>query len=83
MHSWTHRADIALKHKLQRSIDLSRTNLDYQIKYPAETRVNPMKDRLLECHPEAKKRIVREHEKFLRGSVVPAVIRPKRLSRVS
>ncbi len=82
MHSWTHRADIALKHKLQRSIDLCRSNLDYQVKYPAETRANPTNKLQLEPHPEAKKRIVREHEKFLRGSIVPAVVRPKRLSRV-
>ncbi len=83
MHSWKHCCDRALEHKLERAIHLCRTNLDYRIKYPSEVRANSELKVLTECHPEAKIRILKEHEKILRNAMVPLVERPKRLSRGS
>jgi len=78
-HKATHRA---LEKQLYRAIHLARTNIDYQIKYPNECRDNPTGKKLEHCHPEAQKRILKEHEKILMLAIVPDVDRPKRLNRV-
>ncbi len=82
MRNWEICVKRALKHKLYRAIHLARTNPDYMIKYPNETRGNPDKKVLLHCHKEAEKRIIEEHEKMIKLSIVPIVERPKRLNRV-
>ncbi len=79
---WQKHAEKALAHQEYRAIHLARTNPDYQIKYPNECRDNPDRKILECCHPEAHTRILEEHEKILRLSVVPAVDRPTRLNRV-
>ncbi len=81
MHSWHHCCKRALEHKLTRAIHLARTNIDYQTKYPNETRDNPEKKVLNHCHIEAKKRIIIEYEKILTNAQIPLVDRPKRLNR--
>ncbi len=80
--TWDKQRKKALKHQYQRSIDLARTNDDYKIKYPNECRENPECKVLKECHPEAQKRLLQEHEKILRLAVVPDVDRPVRLNRL-
>ncbi len=80
--TWAKQCEKALQHKETRAIHLARTNPDYQMKYPNECRDNPEKKVLTCCHPEATKRILEEHEKILRLSIVPDVERPKRLNRV-
>ncbi len=77
--NWKKACARALEKQLYRSIHLSRTNQDYQIKFPNECRDNP--NGLSKCHPEAQKRLLKEHEKILRLSIMPTVIRPKRLNR--
>ena len=79
--SWQKACDRALKHKLTNAIHLARTNIDYQIKYPNECRDNPEHKILKECHHEAFKRIMKDHEKMLVNTMTPVVIRPKRLSK--
>ncbi len=79
--NWKKACSRALQKKLERAIHLARTNPDYQIKYPNECRDNPSKKILSCCHPEAKLRILEEHEKILTLAVVPVVDRPKRLNR--
>ncbi len=80
--SWPKQTQKALLHQLQRSIDLARTNPDYQIKHPNECRNNPDRKVLKECHPDARKRICEEHEKILSLATVPDVDRPQRLNRL-
>ncbi len=80
--NWKKATIRALEHKYQRSIAMARTNITYQIKYPNECRENSEHKILIHCHPEAKKRILEEHEKILLSSTVPVVDRPKRLNRV-
>ncbi len=79
--NWKKATTRALAKKLERAIHLARCNPDYQIKYPNECRENPERKLLTCCHPEAKKRILEEHEKTLTQSLVPVVDRPKRLNR--
>ncbi len=79
---WQIHCEKALKKKLYRAIHLARTNPDYQIKHPSECRENPENKVLLCCHPEAEKRILKEHETTLRLAVMPTVDRPARLNRV-
>ncbi len=76
--NWQKATTRALKHQLYRAEKLARTNITYQLKYPNECRDNTSG----KCHPEAEKRILEEHEKILKNSMVPVVDRPKRLSRV-
>ncbi len=80
--NWKLQCEKAYKHQLYRAIHLARTNPDYQIKHPNECRENPDKKILTKCHPEAESRILKDHEKILKTSIVPIVDRPKRLSRV-
>ncbi len=80
--NWPHQLHNALLHQMQRSIDLARTNPDYKIKHPNECRDNPDCKVLKECHPEAKKRLLEEHEKIIRLASVPDVDRPQRLNRL-
>ncbi len=80
--NWKKATDRALKHQYTRAIHLARCNPDYQIKYPSECRENPESLVLPECHVEASKRILHDHEKILKNSLVPTVDRPKRLSKV-
>ncbi len=77
--NWKKACDRALKKQYYRSIQLARTNSDYQVKYPNECRDNPDGKNI--CHPEAKKRLLEAHEKILRLSIVPSVERPKRMNR--
>ncbi len=79
--TWQYACERALKKQLYRSIHLARTNTDYQIKYPNECRDNPNGEN--KCHPEAEKRIIKEHAKILEKAIVPRVERPKRPSRVN
>ncbi len=81
--NWKSQCEKALKHKLQRTIDLARINITYQTKYPNEVRDNPEGKLTTKPHPEAYKRILEEHEKCLHNAIVPTVIRPARLSRVA
>ncbi len=78
--NWKKATERALRKQLYRARVLSQTNVTYQIKYPNECKDYP--DRAIKCHPEAYKRILEEHEKILKNSMVPIVDRPKRLSRV-
>ncbi len=78
--NWPIQRQKALKHQFQRSIDLARTNIDYQVEFPNECRDNP--DHKNTCHPEAKKRLIKKHEKILANAVVPPVDRPTRLNRL-
>ncbi len=80
--NWKKATNRALEHQYQRAIAEARTNITYQVKYPNECRDNPDCKILHHCHPEAKKRILEEHEKILMTSTVPVVERPKRLNRV-
>ncbi len=80
--NWKVCVDRALEHKLYRAIHLARSNPDYQIKYPSELRNNPEGKVLLHCHKEAEKRIIHDHEKMIRLSIVPTVERPKRFNRI-
>ncbi len=82
MHSWKHSLDRALEKQLYRSIHLCRTNPDYRLSFPAEVAKNPNRKVLLEPNPEAKKRILHEHEVRIRNNLMPTVERPKRLNRV-
>ncbi len=82
MKNWPICRERALQHQLVRAIHLSRTNPDYQVKYPAESRANPDHKVLSHCHKEAEKRILHEHETILRLAAVPDVERPKRLNRL-
>ncbi len=80
--NWPKAISKALEKKKYRSIQLARINKDYQIKYPNECRDNPDGKIVIHCHPEAEKRILKEHEKMLRLAIVPTVDRPKRLNRL-
>ncbi len=80
--NWKKATDRALAHQYVRAIHLARCNPDYQIKYPNECRENSESKILAECHVDAQKRILNEHEKILKNSLVPTVERPKRLSKV-
>ncbi len=60
---------------------MSRTNPDYRLKFPAEVAKNPTRKVLLDASPEAKKRILHEHEVRVRNNIMPTVERPKRLNR--
>ncbi len=80
--NWKLQCEKALKHQMQRAIDLARCNPDYQIKYPNECRDNPDHKVLPHCHPEAQERLLESHEKILKLAIVPDVDRPKRLNRV-
>ncbi len=82
MHSWTHCLERALEKALYRSIHLCRTNPDYRLKYPAEARANSGGKVMLQPNPEAKKRILHEHEVRIRNNLVPIVDRPKRFNRL-
>ncbi len=79
---WQRQCRKSLEKQLYRAIHLARTNIDYQLEYPSEVRANPEGKVLLECHPEAKKRIMEKHEKCLKLAIVPSVKRPERLNRV-
>ncbi len=80
--NWKKATERALNHQLVRAIHLARCNPDYQIKYPSEVRENPESLLLPCCSKEAEKRIIADHEKILKNSLVPTVDRPKRLSKV-
>ncbi len=80
--NWEKACKRALAKKQYRSIQLARTNPDYRMKYPNECRDNPECKVLTECHPEAQKRILEEHEKILQLAIVPPVDRPKRMNRL-
>ncbi len=80
--NWKTQCLKALEKQKYRAIHLARTNPDYQIKYPNECRSNPENKVLLCCHPEAEKRILKEHEKILMRALVPDVDRPKRMNRI-
>ncbi len=82
MKNWPYCITRALQHKKYRAIHLARTNIDYQIQHPNETRDNPEKKVLTHCHKEAEKRIIEEHEKMIRLAIIPTVERPKRLNRL-
>ncbi len=79
---WEKHCEKALKHQKTRAIHLARCNPDYQVKYPNECRDNPDRKILLCCHPEAEKRILKEHENILKLSIVPPVDRPTRMNRL-
>ncbi len=79
--NWAKACAKALEKQKYRAIHLARTNPDYQRKYPAELRDNPEGKILLCCHKEAEKRLIEEHEKILKLSIVPTVDRPTRLNR--
>ncbi len=79
--NWAKACAKALEKQKYRAIHLARTNPDYQLKYPVELRDNPEGKVLLCCHKEAEKRLLEEHEKILKLSVVPTVDRPQRLNR--
>ncbi len=81
MHSWNHCLERALNHRLYRSIHLNRTNPDYRLKFPNEVRANAQGKVLMSPSPEAKKRILHEHEVRIRNNLVPIVKRPARLNR--
>ncbi len=82
MHFWDKQRKKALDKLLYRSIHLCRSNIDYQIKHPNETRANPENKILIQCHPEAKIRITKEFLKRMKMNTVPKVDRPHRLNRV-
>ncbi len=63
---------------LYRSIHL-RNNPDYRIKYPNECKNCPNTG----PHPEAKIRILKEHEQCLAKALMPTVTRPVRLNRIA
>ncbi len=73
--NWEKARNRALAHMLYRAIHLARTNPDYRIQHPNECRDNPECKVLQHCHPEAEKRIHKEHEKILALAVVPSVER--------
>ncbi len=66
-----------LEKMLYRSIHL-RNNIDYQIRFPNECK--NVQDG--QVHPEAKIRILKEHQHQLERSQVPTTERPVRLNRV-
>ncbi len=69
--TWKYATERALQHQYYRSIQLARTNIDYQVKYPNECK----------NHQEAEKRLLKEHELILKNSLVPTVDRPMRMSK--
>ncbi len=66
-----------LAKQLYRSIHL-RLNSDYRIRYPNECR----NIEIGKIHPEAKIRILKEHQHQLERSKVPATVRPERFNRI-
>ncbi len=80
--NWRKATDRALDTRLRRAISLARCNPDYQLKYPNECRDNPTNEYVRHCHPEAEKRIIKEHMIILRKSLVPQVEKPVRFNRV-
>ncbi len=82
MKDWKVSQKRSLETQLRRAIHLERCNIDYQILHPSESRSNPDRKVLKQCHPEAKVRILKKHEKWLAVHMVPSVIRPKRLNRL-
>ncbi len=80
--TWEKMQHRAYQKKLYRAIHEARTNPDYQLAHPSECRTNPESKVLSHCHPEAEKRIKRQHSITIRKATVPTVIRPPRLNRV-
>ncbi len=81
MKSWAYSIDRALEKKLYRTIHLCRTNPDYRLKYPAETKLDTNRQNTMKINTEARKRVEHEHILMLKRNIVPNVIRPKRLNR--
>ncbi len=73
-HNYEHKH---LEKMLYRSIHL-RNNVDYRIRYPNECR----NVEIGKLHPDAKIRILKEHQHQLEHAKVPTTIRPQRFNRV-
>ncbi len=83
-HFWEIECKNALEKQLYRSIHLARTNPDYQIAHPTETKFQLSKAESGNCHecqPDAVKRITEAVTKKQQFYIMPAVERPKRLNR--
>jgi len=78
---WEKRIRVHEEHAQYRAIHLARCNPDYQRLHPQEAKQNPDRKLLKDCHPEARKRIHEECEKYQRHVHVPTVERPERLNR--
>jgi len=78
--SWKLYRKKALLKKLERSIDLTRCNPDYQIAHPKECQDNPDHKRI--CHPDAIARIEHQHQKIVNNSIIPQIKRPRRFNRL-
>jgi len=80
--NWKMATKRALELQLRRSISLATCNPDYKIQYPNECRDNPENKLTHNCHPEAEKRLLKDHQAILAKSLVPTVERPQRMNRL-
>ncbi len=80
--TWPYAQARHLEKQKKRAISLATCNPDYQIQHPNETRDNPDKKLLACCHPEASKRLEKEHEFNMRKQAIPVTITPSRYNRI-